>query len=83
MSAGKVVVVIGGGTGIGAATALAFANAGARVFIGGRRTEQLAKVAEQSQGPHPIQLRSVDVSNREEVLEYFNWVLGLAPRIDV
>jgi len=37
----KVVVVVGGGTGIGAATALAFCHAGARVFIGGRRTEQL------------------------------------------
>jgi NADP-dependent 3-hydroxy acid dehydrogenase YdfG len=83
MLAGKVVVVVGGGTGIGAATALAFAKAGARVFIGGRRAEQLAKVAQQSQGSHPIHLRTIDVSNRDEVLSYFDWVLSLAERIDI
>jgi NADP-dependent 3-hydroxy acid dehydrogenase YdfG len=83
MFAGKVVVVVGGGTGIGAATALAFAKAGARVFIGGRRTEQLAKVAELSTGPHPIQFRSVDVAKRDEVISYFDWVVGLVERIDV
>ena len=83
MFAGKVVVVVGGGTGIGAATALAFAKAGARVFIGGRRTEQLAKVAELSTGPHPIQFRSVDVAKRDEVVSYFDWVVGLVERIDV
>lgn len=83
MFAGKVVVVVGGGTGIGAATALAFAKAGARVFIGGRRTEQLAKVAELSAGVHPIQFRSVDVAKRDEVISYFDWVVGLVERIDV
>lgn len=83
MFAGKVVVVVGGGTGIGAATALAFAKAGARVFIGGRRTEQLAKVAELSTGTHPIQFRSVDVAKRDEVVSYFDWVVGLVVRIDV
>jgi NADP-dependent 3-hydroxy acid dehydrogenase YdfG len=83
MLAGKVVVVIGGGTGIGAATALAFAKAGARVFIGGRRAEQLAKLAEQSSATHPIHLRGVDVSRRDDVLDYFNWVLSLAGRIDI
>lgn len=83
MFAGKVVVVVGGGTGIGAATALAFAKAGARVFIGGRRTEQLAKVAELAAGPHPIQFRSVDVAKRDEVVSYFDWVVGLVERIDV
>lgn len=83
MFAGKVVVVVGGGTGIGAATALAFAKAGARVFIGGRRTEQLAKVAELATGPHPIQFRSVDVAKRDEVVSYFDWVVGLVERIDV
>jgi NAD(P)-dependent dehydrogenase (short-subunit alcohol dehydrogenase family) len=45
--AGKVAVVTGGGTGIGKATALKLANAGARVFILGRRVEPLKEVEEE------------------------------------
>lgn len=79
----KVVVVVGGGTGIGAATALAFCDAGARVFIGGRRTEQLETVAKQANGKHAIHLRAVDVSVRSDVLSFFDWVTQLTGRLDV
>ena len=44
--AGRSVLITGGGTGIGASTALALADAGARLVITGRRREPLEVVAE-------------------------------------
>jgi meso-butanediol dehydrogenase/(S,S)-butanediol dehydrogenase/diacetyl reductase len=43
---GKVAIVSGGGTGIGAATARRFATEGAKVVVTGRRPEPLEEVAE-------------------------------------
>jgi NAD(P)-dependent dehydrogenase (short-subunit alcohol dehydrogenase family) len=47
---GKVAVISGGGTGIGAATARRFAAEGARVVVTGRRPEPLHEVAEEVGG---------------------------------
>jgi meso-butanediol dehydrogenase/(S,S)-butanediol dehydrogenase/diacetyl reductase len=47
---GKVIVVTGGGTGIGAACARRFAQDGAHVCVLGRRKEQLEKVAAEAGG---------------------------------
>ncbi len=43
---GKVAVITGGGTGLGRAMALAFANAGADVVVGARRIEPIEETAE-------------------------------------
>jgi NAD(P)-dependent dehydrogenase (short-subunit alcohol dehydrogenase family) len=47
---GKVAVISGGGSGIGAATARRFADEGARVVVTGRREEPLRAVAEATDG---------------------------------
>jgi meso-butanediol dehydrogenase/(S,S)-butanediol dehydrogenase/diacetyl reductase len=47
---GKVAIISGGGTGIGAATAATFAREGADVVVTGRRREPLEEVASQTGG---------------------------------
>jgi meso-butanediol dehydrogenase/(S,S)-butanediol dehydrogenase/diacetyl reductase len=47
---GKVAIVTGGGTGIGAATARRFAQEGARVVVSGRREEPVRSVAHETGG---------------------------------
>lgn len=60
--AGRTVVVTGGGTGIGRATALAFAERGAAVVVTGRRKERLDEVAEHDPAIVPVQ---ADVATEE------------------
>lgn len=50
----RVVVVTGAGTGIGRATARAFAGQGATVVAVGRRKEPLREAAEGHPGIHPF-----------------------------
>ncbi len=72
--AGKRVLVTGGGTGIGAAAAIALADAGCRVVITGRREDKLREVAATASGSTPIAYRAADVSERDDVAPLFAWI---------
>ena len=68
---GKTVLVTGASSGIGAATALAFAAEGARLLLAARRAEKLAIVAAEAlqRGAEAVHTLTLDVRNRKAVEE--------------
>ena len=77
----KVVVVIGGNSGIGLASAKAFAQEGAQVVISGRDPATLATAAQQI-GAGTLALRS-DLGNLDDQAALFQAVAARHGRIDV
>ncbi|WP_030612943.1 SDR family NAD(P)-dependent oxidoreductase [Streptomyces sclerotialus] len=77
---GRVVVVTGAGTGIGRATARAFAAAGARVVAVGRRPEPLAEAAAGSPGITPY---AADITADGAADRIADHVAGTYGRLDV
>lgn len=72
------VVISGGGTGIGAATAERFAAEGANVAVLGRRKEKLAEVAERT-GALPL---ATDTANADETSEALHDIVARFGSID-
>jgi len=82
--AGRVVLVTGGGTGIGRATALACAQAGADVAICGRRPEPLDEVAKHVAGlGRECVAARCDVREPDQVARFVDDVLAGYGRVDV
>jgi NADP-dependent 3-hydroxy acid dehydrogenase YdfG len=80
---GKTALVTGGGTGIGRAVAVAFAEAGAKVVITGRRKDKLQESCALATGPHPVQFYVADVSDREQVAALVAWTNEALGQIDI
>jgi retinol dehydrogenase-14 len=83
--AGRTVLITGGTSGIGRATATGLAAIGARVAITGRnreRTERLAREIGTAVGAH-VDVFTADLSSQTEVRRLAGEVLQTYPRIDV
>ena len=79
--AGKVALVTGGSSGLGLATAHRFADEGAKVFITGRRKEELNKAVEQiGHGALGVQ---GDISNMADLDLLYEVIKEQAGRLDV
>ncbi|MBS2533447.1 glucose 1-dehydrogenase [Catenulispora sp. NF23] len=79
---GKVVIVTGGGSGIGAATAHRFAAAGATVVIIGRTRAKLDKVVSEAPRGSTVIARVGDVSAQEEITGLVDAVAQEHGRLD-
>ena len=86
-SAGKNVVITGGGTGIGKAVAIAFAEAGAKsVAIVGRRAGRLEASAQEIKAVShstDVLFETGDVANRESIETAFKNIVSRAGKIDI
>ena len=83
MLANRGVVVVGGGTGIGAGVAKLMHSHGANVFIGGRRREPLQAVTDSVAEPPAMGLHTVDVADDGSVDAFFSAARQRLGRIDV
>jgi len=82
----RVAVITGGGSGIGKATALEMAKAGAKVAIFGRRPAVIQEAQEECRqytDPNNILALSVDVRDKAAVLDGVAKVLDLFGNIDI
>jgi NADP-dependent 3-hydroxy acid dehydrogenase YdfG len=70
---GKNVLLTGGGSGMGQATALALAKNGANVTIAGRNKENLNATVSLAQATEKISAKEADVTDRNSLENLFQW----------
>ena len=82
---GSVVVITGASSGIGAATALAFAKRGARLELCARRLDKLNAVAEQCRraGSPEVNVRAVDVGQKAQARSFIAAAIRDYERLDI
>src|SRR5215211_5057745 len=80
---GRVALVTGGGSGVGAAIARRFAEAGAQVAIVGRRAEQLAATGAEISAGKPVRPFVADVVDRAQVQALVDQLIQAFGRIDI
>jgi NAD(P)-dependent dehydrogenase (short-subunit alcohol dehydrogenase family) len=81
---GATAVVTGGTSGLGAASAVALARAGARVIVGGRDRERGERVVDEiAQAGGTAELELVDVANADDAVGFSERVLGRNERVDI
>ncbi|MER8160519.1 SDR family oxidoreductase [Streptomyces sp. NPDC094472] len=81
--AGKVVLITGAGSGIGAAAAHRFARDGATVIVVGRTEEKLRKTVAGAPAGSTVVARVADVSDESAVIALIDGVAGEYGRLDV
>jgi len=71
----KWVLITGASSGFGAATALAFGAAGAKLLLGARRVDRLKKVAAEARkaGAARVEVHALDVSTTPSVNAFADW----------
>ena len=69
----KNVLLIGGGSGMGQASALALAERGAKVAIAGRRMEMLKETSNKFGNGNEILCKDADLTDRESLEDLFQW----------
>jgi short-subunit dehydrogenase len=82
---GSVVVITGASSGIGAATALAFAKRGARLELCARRLDKLNAVAEECRraGAPEVNVRAVDVGQKAQARAFIAAAIRDYERLDI
>ncbi|MGC9035265.1 MAG: SDR family NAD(P)-dependent oxidoreductase [Verrucomicrobiia bacterium] len=82
---GQWVLITGASSGIGEATALAFAEKGSNLLLGARRVERLKSVADKclKNGAASAQYHYLDVSKTTSVEEFVNWTKSFTDRLGV
>jgi len=79
---GKVALITGGGTGIGAAVAQAFVREGAKVCITGRRREMLDKVA-QTISASQVTVCAADAGKPEDAQRMVETTVAFGGKLDI